>query len=148
MVLVSDITDYVLGFYFLSRGTPMDTPVVLLITKARPEWQAGKLNGIGGHVEPGEAPREAMTREFFEETGIRHHDWAHFLTMRFPDSRVYCYSAIVDAAEHPPAVLKPRPDEPVAWYSVNSLPPNVLTNLQWLVPMAYYDNSRPVYYVF
>ena len=35
------------------------------------EWQAGLLNGIGGKIEDGEAPIEALVREFAEETGVQ-----------------------------------------------------------------------------
>lgn len=30
-------------------------------------FQAGRLNGIGGAVEPGETPLRAMVREFYEK---------------------------------------------------------------------------------
>jgi len=56
------IRRYVLGFCF---GPSLRT--VVLIQKTRPEWQAGRLNGVGGHVEPGESPSQAMAREFREE---------------------------------------------------------------------------------
>ena len=54
---------YVLGFAF----DPLNDRV-LLITKNRPEWQDGLLNGLGGHVEDSEAPHHAMQREGAEET--------------------------------------------------------------------------------
>lgn len=54
---------YVLGFAFTAAG-------VLLIQKQRPEWQAGRYNGIGGKVEEGEAIAQAMVREFKEEAGV------------------------------------------------------------------------------
>lgn len=56
---------YVLGFAF-----DKEFKHVLLVWKNRPRWQAGKLNGVGGKIEPGEAVRAAMVREFQEETGI------------------------------------------------------------------------------
>jgi hypothetical protein len=55
---------YVLGFCFDD-----DCEKVLLIEKRRPAWQAGRLNGIGGKIEAGETPAQAMVREFAEETG-------------------------------------------------------------------------------
>jgi 8-oxo-dGTP pyrophosphatase MutT (NUDIX family) len=46
-----------------------DAPFVL-VCKARPAWQAGKLNFPGGKVEAGEQYAEAASREFLEETGV------------------------------------------------------------------------------
>lgn len=42
---------------------------VLLVNRERPSWM-GCWNGIGGKLEPGEPPREAMIRELEEETGL------------------------------------------------------------------------------
>jgi 8-oxo-dGTP diphosphatase len=56
--------EYVLGFAFTPEGS------VALIEKARPVWQAGRLNGIGGHREQGETAVMAMAREFKEEAGL------------------------------------------------------------------------------
>lgn len=58
----------VLGFAF----NPTDG-TVLLMRKARPDWQAGKLNGVGGKLEMlttgWESAADAIAREFLEETG-------------------------------------------------------------------------------
>jgi len=44
---------------------------VALIKKSKPDWQAGRWNGIGGKVEPTDASdAAAMAREFEEETGV------------------------------------------------------------------------------
>jgi 8-oxo-dGTP diphosphatase len=43
-------TQYVLGFLF----DPSQKDVVL-IKKLKPEWQKGKLNGVGGKIEEGES---------------------------------------------------------------------------------------------
>jgi 8-oxo-dGTP diphosphatase len=48
---------------------------VLLLRKNRPDWQSGWLNGIGGHIEEGESPYEAMVRECKEECGLELHNW-------------------------------------------------------------------------
>jgi len=75
---LKSIQRYVLGFMFNEEITE-----VALIRKNRPVWQAGHLNGIGGHVEPGEAPDIAMAREFLEETGAITSlgDWIKFAQM-------------------------------------------------------------------
>ena len=56
---------YACGFLF-----SLDRQRVLLIRKRRPAWQAGKLNGLGGKIEPGETPDAAARREVLEETGL------------------------------------------------------------------------------
>lgn len=43
---------------------------VLLIRKAKPDWQKGLLNGIGGKLEGSESVLECTVREFREETGL------------------------------------------------------------------------------
>lgn len=44
---------------------------VLLIRKARPDWQKGYLNGIGGKFEPSDRSMiDCTIREFREETGL------------------------------------------------------------------------------
>lgn len=60
------MTHYCLGFVYIGNR-------VLLIRKnldCKLEFMRGKLNGIGGHVEDGETPLQAMIREFTEESGI------------------------------------------------------------------------------
>lgn len=81
---------YVLGFCIDAN---LD---VLLIRKDRPEWQRGRLNGLGGHVEEGEAPSQAMQREFREETDdfFRRHDlpepeWCCFARLLGSDYEVW-----------------------------------------------------------
>jgi len=56
--------NYVLGF-----GFTLDDRVAL-IKKERPDWQKGKVNGIGGKIDEGETPEKAMSREYYQETGV------------------------------------------------------------------------------
>ncbi|MCG3133686.1 MAG: hypothetical protein HMLKMBBP_00911 [Planctomycetes bacterium] len=44
---------------------------VLLIEGGPSKWFAGRLNGLGGHVEPGEDAASAAARECEEECGLR-----------------------------------------------------------------------------
>lgn len=45
-------------------------PSVVLIRKNHPDYQKGKWNGVGGKVNEGETPVQAMARECKEECGL------------------------------------------------------------------------------
>jgi 8-oxo-dGTP pyrophosphatase MutT (NUDIX family) len=66
---------YVCGFLFSE-----DRKTIALIRKRRPREQLGKWNGIGGKCEYLEHPKDAMNREFREETGVDvpRDDWTRF----------------------------------------------------------------------
>lgn len=128
-------TRYVAGFAF-----DREAGLVALIRKARPEWQAGRLNAIGGHIEPGERPHDAMVREFEEETGARIPWWDHFATVSGDWGCVYFYRTDV------PGLLdrvSTTTDEPVECYRVSELGsvPDTLPNLSWLIPLALYRHD-------
>lgn len=129
---------YVVGFLFWG-GDQMFGDQVALIRKNRPEWQAGKLNGIGGKIEPGEKPLEAMVREFREETGEIVTDWRHFATMEGNNSEIFCFTATAMGFMDRPE-LQPLTDEVPFWCPVIASPtafasPRV-PNLAWLIPLA------------
>lgn len=120
-------SDYVIGFAF---GRADST--VLLIEKNRPDWQKGKLNGVGGKIEPGETPMEAMIREFEEEAGLRIENWRHFDTMIFEKARVFCFTTYATIG-----LCYQKTDEKLAMIEVRNLDQYpVIPNLKWLVPMA------------
>jgi len=119
------IRKYVCGFLFDGSGN------VALIEKRRPEWQKGRLNGVGGQMEKGESPPRAMVREFSEEAGDEIH-WRQFCLVKGDGYCVY-YFVSKERAE-----ISSKTDEQVGWYPVNKLPANALPNLLWLIPMANY----------
>lgn len=131
---VTEMQEYVVGFLF-----DPEFQVVALIEKKRPDWQAGRLNGIGGHIEKGETAVEAMEREFQEETGHLVHGWKWHAycqmeqrpTADSPGALVQVFMAVGDLTE-----LESPTDERVMLFRVESLPPNVLVNLRWLIPLA------------
>lgn len=128
---------YVVGFLFRFARTG-----VALITKNRPEWQRGKLNGIGGGVEEGETALDAMKREFREETGLIVPDWHHFAAINFRGALVDFFMAEVEDA-----YLSQTTDERVAWYRVADIPHlPTIPNLRWLIPLAI-SPSREVAWV-
>jgi len=88
---------YVVGLCFNSA---MDS--IVLIRKNRPKWQRGLLNGVGGHIEDGEAAITAMVREFREETGVvtGNADWLHVLTLYFEYAQVAFFTCKNDFAHN------------------------------------------------
>lgn len=120
---------YVVGFMFSPSGSS-----VVLIQKNRPDWQKGKLNGVGGKIEQGETPAEAMRREFYEETGIAFntYSWTLFATLNGPNAVVYVFRAWSDLIGN----AFSKTDEEVGKYFADSLPNNILPNLKFLIPLA------------
>jgi 8-oxo-dGTP diphosphatase len=129
-VVQSKMTFYVAGFAF-----DPDYSHVVLIEKQKPTWQKGKLNGVGGKVEPGETQYEAMSREFLEETGVDWDGeyWDHFATLTGDGFTVYFLSTTITNLRQ----VQTMTDEQVTVYGVNTLPYlNTIPNLKWLIPMA------------
>ena len=75
--------NYVVGF--ATQGM-----YVALIKKTHPDWQKGKLNGIGGHIELSESPHQTMVREFYEETAYKTNEdqWNLFLHAKSPEEDI------------------------------------------------------------
>lgn len=95
---------------------------VLLIRKKK-GFGAGKINGVGGRVEPGERPEEAAVREVFEEVGVRVRSLEPAGTLEFysidsePDWLIHVFLSRDFEGE-------PRESEEASprWYRVGELP--------------------------
>jgi len=66
--------------------------------KKKNDLNEGKWIGIGGHVEPGETPKECILREAYEEAGIRlcglrFRGVVEFISARWEDEHMYLYTA-------------------------------------------------------
>lgn len=121
------LTRYVAGFLF----SP-DKAWVALVRKNKPAWQAGKLNGIGGKIEPGETPAQAMCREFREEAGLDLSDWREFCTLKWGNHAIiHFFTSVIPNGER----IHSNEDEYIDWYSVNTKH-DVIPNLRWLIPLA------------
>lgn len=128
---------YVLGFAFDWKREN-----IVLIHKEKPEWQKGKLNGVGGKVEQSDSCiHDAMTREFFEETGVltQKQDWTHYATMSFDDdimgggAEIYVFrmrnNEVLHASTYEEEVI-----EVIPMTEVYSRP--LMHNLHILIPLA------------
>ncbi len=107
-----------------------DYKQVALITKNSPSWQANKLNGIGGKIESGETPSEAMAREFEEETGVitSPNEWVKFVVLIRESSYQVNFFYLVSEK----VFGGHQEDEEVSIYDVANLPENAIFNLKWL----------------
>lgn len=125
------MTEYVCGLMVSKCGHS-----VALVLKAKPAWQKGKWNGVGGKVEPGETPLDAMIREFQEETGneTAPGEWRQGVVLTTPADTVihFYFGRAADTYRMNP---KGSP-EPTAWHPLKELPGNLIPNLRWLVPLA------------
>lgn len=127
------IKDYCLGFAF-------NMSHVLLIEKQKPDWQKGKLNGLGGLIEPRETSMMAMAREFEEECGIKTapEDWSLFarLDIGLNECRVYCFKAFLDITK-----AKTTTGEKIKLVHIDELQLQArISNLDWLIPLAVDEN--------
>lgn len=134
---------YVVGFAFNE-----DVSKVLLRLKNKPPWQRGRYNGVGGKIEAGETPMQAMDREWSEETpagtGSRH--WRHFAVLHGSEPsadgpglspfELHCFFCVGDIV-HPVTALQQHGEtEKMHIFPRATLPPNVIPNVRWTLPMA------------
>ncbi len=126
-------TRYVVGFAFTRSNK-----CVLLIEKTRPEWQKGKWNGIGGHIEGDETPMEAMKREALEETGISSDfKWEHYATMRGEDFECFVFAGRIS---EPPTAASDTGERLYVWpLPLKGLPR--IANLHFLIEAALVRDS-------
>jgi 8-oxo-dGTP diphosphatase len=132
------VKEYVVGFMFDDAGER-----VVLIRKNRPAWQAGKLNGVGGKVEPDETPMGAMIREFREETGVQTDsgDWENFAVMfgrDFHDFEIAFYRGFNTDFVGEVCTTTDESILRLPVQEVNEQDP--VPNVKWLVPMALTKN--------
>lgn len=127
------VTYYVVGFWFNNARDR-----VALIRKIKPEWQKGLLNGVGGKVEGNESFRQAMVREFQEETGVEtiEGNWTLAIEQRGENYflAVFHGKALTNVCED---FIKA--DEQVEWYNVKELleREDLIKNLPWFITLAF-----------
>ena len=131
---------YVAGFMFSE-----DMEQVAFIRKKRPEWQAGLLNAIGGHIEKSDFNTlSAMIREFKEEAGCLHFLWDEYALIKEEGIfEVYFFCTIGDLNN-----LQTITDENITLVNVKDINKSkTIENLPWLIHLAldYLNDGRPKY---
>lgn len=132
------MTAYTIGALFSE-----DFSEILLIKKKRPGWQAGKYNLPGGHCEEGETGYECVSREFDEETGVASmpEEWTEIGRIEGTDYYVLFYTMVHNVELHG-SIDHDLSDEPIAWFKINELPENIMSNLRWLIPFAFNTHKQ------
>jgi len=114
---------------------------VVLIKKSRPDWCRGLLNGVGGHIEEGETPVEAMRREFKEEAGVDIADWKEICKMEGEN-----WSVDVFGAQHRSIYnIKTQTDEEIKIQELFYMcyVGNTVPNAKWLIEMCQENMTNP-----
>jgi 8-oxo-dGTP diphosphatase len=109
-----------------------DLQRVVLMRRTRPAWQAGRVNALGGRLLSGESAAAAARREVREECGVDVGDWLEVLVWEDAEYRMHVMRGISDRARD----ARTLEDQEVFLADVNALPPTVIDNLRWLVPLA------------
>ncbi|MBU1050690.1 8-oxo-dGTP diphosphatase [Candidatus Bipolaricaulota bacterium] len=108
--------------FIVRDGAP---PHVLLGKKKR-GFGMGKLNGIGGKLEPGELPDDGVIREVEEEVGITIHKSglhpAGRITFRFPFMKTFDHFVHVYCATEWEGEPIETEEMLPSWFSVNEIP--------------------------
>ena len=128
---MSEVIHYVAGMLFNRSGT-----FTAIIRKQKPAWQAGRLNAIGGKIEPGEDPVTAMHREFLEETGvdIPAEQWEHVAILTGENFVCHFFGATSDALWG----VRTMEEEEVGVMRIDRLLLSefAIPNLRFLIPLA------------
>jgi 8-oxo-dGTP diphosphatase len=125
--------NYVVAFLFSE-----DAKLIALITKDHPDWQKGKLNGIGGHIEAFETPTAAIIREIEEEAGVSLKSLHLFAIGNTENNSttLYCFTAKINVYD-----ITSKEKERINLYRVNGFNERpIIDNLKWLIPLAL-DNT-------
>lgn len=114
---------YSVGFALSEDGSQ-----VLLLQKGRPAFLAGQWGGVGGHIEEGETPLQAMDREAQEEADLAGVDWQLIEALDRPEkpgaapdsAKLYMFAARTDLSRA--QAMTEEPIRAFTWDEVEALP--------------------------
>lgn len=131
---------------FLFNELQGETLLAMVLKQKGPAPLLGKWNALGGKIEPNETPRQAMEREFYEETGARVTAWRKFCVLSSANGDP-CPGVVHFFTSHQPAALHQMGSEIIGWQNVSVITSRavrfaIVPNLLWLIPLAL-DKDHP-----
>lgn len=108
---------------------------VLLMHKTKPDYQAGKLNALGGKIEEGETQAECVSREVLEESGLKIVPEA-WIFIGHVQTKDWVMDVFTHAYSGPMSDAKSLEQERIEWIPVDQLPPNTIASLPWMILLA------------
>lgn len=97
-----------------------DGLVLLVHRHPSRRWYPDCWDLVGGHVEPGELPREAVRRECLEELGVYVHDPVPF-PMATSDPTLELHAFFVTRWDGEPANAAPEEHDDLRWFRPSEL---------------------------
>ncbi len=110
-----------------------DESAILLIEKKTPKWQAGYFNGVGGKIEEGETPVQAMIRECQEESGLVIDQWRCCAVLHAAEFRIFFFWAHADLTQ---AKTTTKEDIIVCPLRDALWNGKLMPNLHWIIPLC------------
>lgn len=84
-------------------------------------WYPDCWDLVGGHIEPGETPEQAIGRECHEEIGVTLTE-LHPRPLEVSDPTLETHGFVVTGWQGEPANLAPDEHDALAWYPVEAIP--------------------------
>lgn len=94
-------------------------------------WYPDIWDLVGGHIEPGETPEEAVRRECLEEIGVSV-GALHPLPLTLTSTTVQSHAFLVTEWTGEPANLTPDEHDDLAWFTPEQLEPLALADPSYL----------------
>ncbi len=126
---------------------PIKNGKVLLSRRFKTGWMDGKYSLIAGHLDGNESVFDSMTREAFEEVGIKvskkdlkpvkvvHH--------KEPDTEYMDFFFTTDKWNGEPRIMEPDKCDDLNWFPIDNLPENILPHVRRVIET--YKNNIPFF---